>query len=93
LKLKQQISSLRFVFSRWTRLSYAVFQSIGVSVQIAHLQFDLHKIIFQQKSKLDHQNTFIESLLNQKEALFLEMFLLTNQKSEDSNHVIINYNI
>ncbi len=52
--------SNHIVFSRWTRLAFAVFKSIGVAVTIAYLQFDLHKIFYLIKT---NPNFMVERVL------------------------------
>lgn len=61
-----------------------------MAVQIAHLQFDLHRSIFEQKEKLESLNSLQDPKLYEENKFQLNGFLVCNQEIDREEKVFIN---
>lgn len=76
------IQSNNLFFIRWTRTSYAIFNSIGKLIQISHLIFDIHcsifNVLFSSKKRI---NLDIENI---KKSIIQKNNILINQSNIDN---------
>lgn len=85
MKVTNQIESLFIRFSKWTRKSYAAFRSIGKTVNIDFLMFDLYTTFYQTLFRIiDIQNIKVPSIINHD--LFVNQQFENKVSAHDYTH-------
>ena len=72
-----------FIFSRWTRKSYAIFISLGKLIKLNRLGFDLHFKIFKVlvSSNIIMGFNYLKNIINRY--LFFNVLLISDENWED----------